>query len=163
MIKKLKDKAQGFTIIEVLIVLAIAGIILTIVFLAVPQLQRNTRDNQRQSVVTRVSAELETYAANNQGNYPFNTSGTGAGTLADFNSRYFNTIDKKNPSTGNDYTIVFAAADGTNPTADQLLIHRGADCSGESAVGTGSSTTVRKYAVRVLLDRANTYFCLDKG
>ena len=38
---------EGFTIIEVLIVLAIAGLIMLIVFLAVPALQRNSRNTQR--------------------------------------------------------------------------------------------------------------------
>jgi prepilin-type N-terminal cleavage/methylation domain-containing protein len=36
-----QKRQQGFTIIEVLIVLAIAALILLIVFLAVPALQRN--------------------------------------------------------------------------------------------------------------------------
>jgi prepilin-type N-terminal cleavage/methylation domain-containing protein len=36
MLKKLKKSDSGFTIIEVMIVLAIAGLILLIVFLAVP-------------------------------------------------------------------------------------------------------------------------------
>ncbi|HPW47952.1 MAG TPA: prepilin-type N-terminal cleavage/methylation domain-containing protein, partial [Candidatus Saccharibacteria bacterium] len=36
-----KKDQKGFTIIEVLIVLAIAALILLIVFLAVPALQRN--------------------------------------------------------------------------------------------------------------------------
>jgi prepilin-type N-terminal cleavage/methylation domain-containing protein len=38
---------KGFTIIEVLIVLAIASLIMLIVFLAVPALQRNWRNQQR--------------------------------------------------------------------------------------------------------------------
>ena len=44
--KNLLNK-KGFTIIEVLIVLAIAGLILLIVFMAVPALQRNSRNTQR--------------------------------------------------------------------------------------------------------------------
>ena len=44
-----KSKVAGFTIIEVMIVLAIAGLIMGIVFLAVPALQRNARTSQRNS------------------------------------------------------------------------------------------------------------------
>lgn len=154
---------RGFTIIEVMIVLAIAGLILAIVFIAVPQLQRNTRDNQRQNVASRVKAELETYASNNQGRYPFSGAASGTATLADFTSRYYSTIEKKNPTTGNDYTVAFAAADGTTPSADQILIHRGASCSGESATGTGTSATTNKYALRMALDRSGTFYCLDNG
>jgi prepilin-type N-terminal cleavage/methylation domain-containing protein len=72
-----KRKASGFTIIEVMIVLAIAGLIMVIVFIAVPQLQRNQRDNARQNIANRVKAEIETYAGNNQGLYPFKNSCTG--------------------------------------------------------------------------------------
>jgi len=63
----------GFTIIEVLIVLAIAGLILLIVFLAVPALQRNSRNTQRKEDVSRMlSAAIE--AANNNN---WNTAGWG--------------------------------------------------------------------------------------
>ncbi len=44
-LQKSKDQ-KGFTIIEVLIVLAIAGLILLVVFLAVPALNRNAHNNQ---------------------------------------------------------------------------------------------------------------------
>src|SRR3989344_3849353 len=71
----LRSSSRGFTIIEILIVLAIAGLILTIVFIAVPQLQRNTRDNQRQNVGGNLSTELNTYSSNNQGTFPFNGAG----------------------------------------------------------------------------------------
>ena len=47
MLSKLKKSNQGFTIIEVMIVLAIAGLILLIVFLAVPALQRNGRNTTK--------------------------------------------------------------------------------------------------------------------
>ena len=55
MLQKYKDKKdQGFTIIEVLIVLAIAGLIILIVFLAVPALQRNSRNTQRKEGMSLV-------------------------------------------------------------------------------------------------------------
>ena len=62
-----KKKVSGFTIIEVMIVLAIAGLIMVIVFIAVPQLQRNQRDNARQNIANRERPEIETYDGNIQG------------------------------------------------------------------------------------------------
>ncbi|MEI7632454.1 MAG: prepilin-type N-terminal cleavage/methylation domain-containing protein, partial [bacterium] len=47
-------KAAGFTIIEVMIVLAIAGIIMAIVFLAIPAIQRSNRNTQRKSDASRL-------------------------------------------------------------------------------------------------------------
>jgi len=60
----------GFTIIEVLIVLAIAGLILLIVFLAVPALQRNSRNTQRRSDVAKVLAAAQEWTNNNNGTWP---------------------------------------------------------------------------------------------
>jgi prepilin-type N-terminal cleavage/methylation domain-containing protein len=60
-----KNRQQhGFTIIEVMIVLAIAGLILLIVFLAVPALQRNARNTQRRNDAGQISAAIATYEAN---------------------------------------------------------------------------------------------------
>jgi prepilin-type N-terminal cleavage/methylation domain-containing protein len=61
---------KGFTIIEVVIVLAIAGLIFSIVFWALPNLQKNQRDNQRRNIVGNVVANLDQHAANLNGNYP---------------------------------------------------------------------------------------------
>lgn len=51
-------REEGFTIIEVLIVLAIAGLIMLIVFLAVPTLQRNSRNTQRTNDASLVTAAV---------------------------------------------------------------------------------------------------------
>lgn len=67
----IKTKNQsGFTIIEVLIVLAIAGLILLIVFLAVPNLQRNSRNTQRKNDVQAILGAISEYESNNAGSLP---------------------------------------------------------------------------------------------
>ncbi len=66
---KLKNQ-KGFTIIEVLIVLAIAGLILLIVFLAVPALQRNSRNTQRKSDAGAALSGVSEYINNNDGVLP---------------------------------------------------------------------------------------------
>lgn len=62
--QQLKKRTEGFTIIEVLIVLAIAGLILLIVFLAVPALQRNSRNTTRNNEAARISAAISECLAN---------------------------------------------------------------------------------------------------
>ncbi len=85
----LKRNEQGFTIIEVLIVLAIAGLILVIVFLAVPALQRNSRNTQRTNDAARTASAVNECLANNNGkigNCDDFTAGTEIGnyvTIAD--------------------------------------------------------------------------------
>jgi len=64
------DQAQGFTIIEVLIVLAIAGIIMLLVFEAIPALSRNSRNNQRRQDVSTLLEAVSHYQLNNSARYP---------------------------------------------------------------------------------------------
>jgi len=71
MLNKLrKQNSEGFTIIEVMIVLAIAGLILLIVLLAVPALQRNSRNTSMKNDVAAVSAAISEYKSNNEGQIP---------------------------------------------------------------------------------------------
>jgi prepilin-type N-terminal cleavage/methylation domain-containing protein len=91
--RRQKSKSQtantGFTIIEVMIVLAIAGLILLIVFLAVPALQRSSRNTARKSDASRIATAVSNFVSNNNGALP----GTGtdgdtivsdAGTLGEY-------------------------------------------------------------------------------
>lgn len=70
MLKSIKKNRDGFTIIEVLIVLAIAALIMIIVFLAVPALQRSARNTQRRTDVSAVVAAISNYISDNNGNVP---------------------------------------------------------------------------------------------
>jgi prepilin-type N-terminal cleavage/methylation domain-containing protein len=67
-----RDQAdqKGFTIIEVLIVLAIAGLILLIVFLAVPALQRNSRNTAIKNDVQNVIGGVSEFQNANNGVLP---------------------------------------------------------------------------------------------
>ena len=72
-----KSKEEGFTIIEVLIVLAIAGLILLVVFLAVPALQRNSRNTSLKNDVSNVLGGVAEFQNVNSGSMPTSVSGTG--------------------------------------------------------------------------------------
>lgn len=63
-------KEKGFTIIEVVLVLAIAALIFLMVFIALPALQRNQRDTARKTVLGKVSSAVTTYQSNNRGDQP---------------------------------------------------------------------------------------------
>ena len=67
---KRDNRESGFTIVEVMIVLAIAGLVLAIVFIAVPALQRNSRDAQRKADVSAIQGAVATYVGNNSGEVP---------------------------------------------------------------------------------------------
>ena len=60
---------KGFTIIEVVLVLAIAGIIFLMVFIALPTLQRNQRDTQRKNDLSRLKTALDSYKSNSRAKF----------------------------------------------------------------------------------------------
>ena len=69
--KKIADKnKQGFTIIEVVLVLAIAALIFLMVFIALPALQRSQRNTQRRDDMSRFSSQIAQYQSNNRGKVP---------------------------------------------------------------------------------------------
>ena len=80
-IRKRNGGSEGFTIIEVLIVLAIAGLILLIVFLAVPALQRNSRNTQIKNAASAVLGAVTEYENNNNGALPTTVSAAADGTV----------------------------------------------------------------------------------
>lgn len=70
-----KDNTSGFTIIEVMIVLAVAGMILAVVFMALPALQRHTRNTQRRQDANLMAVILHEYVKNRNGVLPGDCSG----------------------------------------------------------------------------------------
>ncbi len=73
MVKTNTKSKKGFTIIEVTLVLAIGGLIMMMVFLALPALQRAQRDTQRTDDVSRLITQLNQYQSNNRGKLPGTT------------------------------------------------------------------------------------------
>ena len=68
----MKTNKKGFTIIEVVLVLAIAGLIFLMVFIALPALQRSQRNTQREDDLARVLTAVNDFQTNNNGKTPFN-------------------------------------------------------------------------------------------
>lgn len=64
------QKKNGFTIIEVSLVLAIAGLIFLMVFVALPQLQRQQRDSRRRDDILSFLETVKKYQTNNRGALP---------------------------------------------------------------------------------------------
>lgn len=68
--KPTPKKQTGFTLIEIVIVLAIAALIMVIVFLAVAGAQRAQRDNTNKAAAGQALSQAEQFLANNSGLYP---------------------------------------------------------------------------------------------
>ena len=67
---KKRDYNEGFTIIEVALVLAIAGLIFLMVFIALPAVQRTQRDAKRRDDIGTLLTAIQKYQSNNRGALP---------------------------------------------------------------------------------------------
>ena len=68
--RNINKNNSGFTIIEVLIVLAIAGLIMAVVLLAVPGLNRSQNNNSAKTDATHIAAAVSNWSNNNNGALP---------------------------------------------------------------------------------------------
>lgn len=128
---------RGFTIIEVLIVLAIAGLIITIVIVAIPQLQRNQRNTAREADAQRVGASAQNIISRNNGAVISTTNETALQ----------NDIGKLNQY---EVATVKIATDTTNPAdsvinLDNIYIRPKSKCGTDGAVVAG---TTRQFTVQ---------------
>lgn len=136
-------KQKGFTIIEVLIVLAIAGLIMLVVFLAVPALQRNARNTVRKSEVSSIAAGIVEWINNNGGQAP--------STPADKTAALSNTMLQYYSYTTTPPTITWATS-GTNgalSNVDHARIATAAKCS---SGGTTIPASSRSIAVQYMVE-----------
>jgi type II secretory pathway pseudopilin PulG len=68
------SKNTGFTIVEAIIVIAVAGIILLMVLLALPALQRSGHNDRKRHDVQTILEAVSQYEINNSGSLPPNTA-----------------------------------------------------------------------------------------
>jgi len=126
-------KKKGFTIIEVVLVLAIAGLIFLMVFIALPALQRSQRDAQRKNDLSRLNTALASYSSNNRGALP-NDGGSATETWNSFVTRYITTAgDTFVDPSGTDYDVsttksIPAEFDAASPVIEVTV---DAKCVGE--------------------------------
>ncbi len=133
-----KVNQKGFSIIEVLIVLAIAGLIMLVVFLAVPSLQRNARNNGRQSDASKFAAAVNQCLANNNGKTD-RCDSIGADAVA-FNSDDFSQLTT---------TPTLATALTAEGTVDTMVWQFDTKCDGAVAADTNST---RQFTVRYMVE-----------
>ena len=146
---KLPDKAKGFTIIEVVLVLAIAGLIFIVVFLALPALQRSQRDNTRKQDIGRFMSQITAYQGNNKGDLPTSFTST-SNFVVNYltNNQTFN-----DPSTGSTYVITSPTPTPTAaaPTAGQLFVYLSANCNSSNSSGVAALTTTNNRVIAVVV------------
>jgi|SRR5581483_3564640 prepilin-type N-terminal cleavage/methylation domain-containing protein len=138
--------ASGFTIIEVMIVLAIAGLIMLIVFLAVPALQRNAHNTSIKNDVSSILGAINEYENNNNGNLP-SAAAVSGGTLTIGSSC---TTAGSNCATGHvGYVTTVnnptATISTTAPAIGVVNLYSSATCSGNTPVSGPARSIVAYY------------------
>lgn len=144
-----QHKQKGFTIIEVVLVLAIAGLIFLMVFIALPALQRSQRDTQRKNDLGRAITAVNNYQSNNRGTPPQNQTQWND-LIASYLKAGGDTFTDPN---GTDYSFTT----GTPPTTFQgdgkIFYTQNAVCNGET-VTTGQGAN--KVALQMKLEGGGT-------
>ena len=167
----IKKEQEGFTIIEVMIVLVIAAVILLIVFLAVPALQRNARNVQRKEDVAGVLAAFNENLNNSNGIPPL---GIWTGTAGLVRLTQVTTVTATATSPGGeaklgffaptDITYVVVPSSPATPTTNlndvsKLQILSNSVCNGSNATNTGASTRQAVALYTLETQGANTQVC----
>mgnify|MGYP006368383521 CR=1 FL=1 len=158
------SQKPAFTIIEVVLVLAIAGLIFLMVFIALPALQRNQRDTQRKNDMSRLKTTIDSYKSNNRGNLPWGTDRYGVWSQSDnFGINYLKADQGEfnDPSRG-PYQLTISRPymiPGYKPALQDswISIFIGGKCDGEVlALADGSSN----YSIQYILEGGGVY-CID--
>ena len=142
--------SSGFTIIEVALVLAIAGLIFLVVFLALPALQKSQKDTAARQDVGRIISALETYKMDNGGEFPLSGSyypGTDNGGAF---SRYFG--GKLSQITSFVWISPVGNPYGVDQRTSVSIVVVGKLCPGDTRTSTSSDA-----AVNVMLSSGKPY------
>jgi prepilin-type N-terminal cleavage/methylation domain-containing protein len=103
MLSKIKksNNSEGFTIIEVMIVLAIAALILLIVLLAVPALQRSANNTSRKNDASAIEGAVSNGEIGATASGALTVGGTSTGTITEqANLGYYKTFKTANTALG---------------------------------------------------------------
>lgn len=134
-----KSNQKGFTIIEVLIVLAIAALIMLVVFLAVPALRRNQANSARQTDASRVSSAVTECLSNRNGD----PTGCGSTTNVDVGDTSQLIWDSTNASisTGTPPAAASLKAPTSDTDATKVQVTFYAKCNND---GTATATSNKR-------------------
>ena len=167
MINIKNNAKKGFTIIEVVLVLAIAGLIFLMVFVAFPALQRNQKDSQRRQDYAMLSSAVSSYMANNNNSLKNLTGDKIRKNITDWINKTGQDPD------GNTYNVDVLAWDSkytnedtapklqkteNNETKYYVYVVKNARCDGGVLKNDGSS---RAFAIYGYMESGDHIYCSD--
>lgn len=146
-----KHNKQGFTIIEVVLVLAIAGLIFLMVFIALPALQRGQRDDARKRDVTLIATAVTNFSSANRGRMPNNSE------LQGYLDQLSGNITKEK------VTVNTSRPTSVAPESGAALVVTARKCgSGTNSSQSLEAAPARQFVVVTKLEQGNgQYLCQD--
>ncbi len=163
-------KQKGFTIIEVVLVLAIAALIFLMVFIALPALQRNQRDTARKQELGKVISAVTTYQSNNRGKSPTSSAADLQAFAKYLDGTYGTNLsikDKNGQSqtvTGIQLTttvvVVGSGVTTGNASAsnDEIYLSTGSGCD-QAGANFATPSSTRQAAAIVILENGSASYC----
>jgi prepilin-type N-terminal cleavage/methylation domain-containing protein len=146
------SKKEGFTIIEVVLVLAIVALILLMIFIALPALQRGQRDTARKNDVGIVASAVNSYIGNNRGTFP--TTGTLATYVTNISGN--TTTVTVNTTTGAQTLSAARVVDGA------VIVTQKTTCGASTTTQVLGTGTARQFTVTTRLEAGGgVAFCQD--
>lgn len=145
-----QKRDQGFTIIEVVLVLAIAALIMLMVFIALPALQRNQRDTQRKNDISRLQSSINNYKSSSRGSLPPSTGANGLqndGANGFVQKYVVKEGDLFADPAGEDYELQNTTSlpdEFSDANASMIYYNRGGSCGDGQTPTFSNSTTSRK-------------------
>lgn len=147
-------QSKGFTIIEVVLVLAIAALIFLMVFIALPALQANQRDTARKSDASTVAAAVQSFVSNER--RALTTDNDDVDKLRS----YVESLDQYNAESADTLQVEDTLAAGEDVTVDedQINVYLENKCDGT----TVKDGVDRSAAVFVKLEGSGgSVYCVD--
>lgn len=111
-----KDNKKGFTIIEVVLVLAIAGLIFAMVFIALPALQRSQHDQSRKNDASVVASAINNW----------NSANRNGGTFSEDSLRKY--VDKLDQYDKSSELKVATPGASMSVASNEIKVMRGKKC-----------------------------------
>jgi prepilin-type N-terminal cleavage/methylation domain len=161
---KHKRHKSGFTIIEVVLVLAIAGLIFAMVFIALPALNQSQRNTQRKRDAAQLVTAMQQWFTHNSSSVTdsFSSRNSKQNGFCTFYKRYVGD-ELKDPSTGEPYKVALWGSTNVVNCMNGDTINRGSyDPDVHGSAGMGDSDNWANMEVGDIQYDDGAY-CEDEG